>query len=65
MLDEPRNEEYRRYEVRLGYAAVTVQGGSIRQVLDEARRRLCQEMPRLWDLIRSATDDRFEIRELA
>jgi len=54
----------RRYEVRLGHLAVQVRALDGSQALVEARRRFCQEMPRLWDLIRSAGDDRFQIREV-
>lgn len=55
----------RLFEVRLGYTVVRVRGDDAGQARQEARRQLCRQMPRLWDLIRLAEDHRFEVREVA
>ena len=47
------------YRVRLGHNEVRVEGRSVGEAIQHARRRFCQEMPRLWDVIHKLDDDRF------
>ncbi|MCO6454599.1 MAG: hypothetical protein J5I93_04790 [Pirellulaceae bacterium] len=49
------------YLVRVGHAEVRVEGQSEQDALRRARRQLCEEMPRLWDVIQSLDDSRFQI----
>jgi hypothetical protein len=49
------------YRVRLGHAEVRVQGESAQEALRQARRQLCRDMPRLWDVIQSLDDNRFQV----
>jgi hypothetical protein len=54
-----------RYEVRLGHAQVTVEGRTTEEAIQQARRLLCQDMPRLYDVIQSLTSDRFQVNLMA
>jgi hypothetical protein len=49
------------YRVQVGHTATTVQGRSREEAIREARRKLCQEMPRMWDMIHKLEDSRFEV----
>jgi len=53
-----------KYEVIVGLARVHVTGASRIEAVEEARRRLCQDMPRMWDVIQSLDVQRFEVKEL-
>lgn len=59
----PRPDQ--RYEVIVGHARVTVTGASKDEAVLAARRRLCRDMPRMWDVIQSLDLQRFEVRELS
>lgn len=54
-------EPLHRYRVRLGHAEVQVEGHSPHEAIQLARRRLCQELPRLWDVIQTAEESRFQV----
>ena len=60
---DPRKEtrELNHYRVRLGHSEVRVDGLSASDAIRNARRRFCQEMPRLWDVIHQLQDDRFQV----
>ena len=49
------------YEVRVGHMRVTVRGLSREEAISEARRRLSQDMPRMWDVIHGLAASRFEV----
>lgn len=51
----------RFYRVRLGHAEVRVQGESAQDAVRHARRQLCRDLPRLWDVIQSLDDNRFQV----
>jgi hypothetical protein len=53
----------RRYRVQVGHTATTVESASPSEAIQEARRRLCLDNPRLWDVITQMEDARFEVRE--
>jgi len=61
---EDQNPQARRYDVRVGHARVTVEAISRQQALAEGRRRLADDMPRMWDKIYALADERFEVEEL-
>lgn len=50
------------YEVTLGYHLLRVQAPDADRAVAEARRRLCAELPRLWDVIRDLDRHRFQVR---
>jgi hypothetical protein len=49
------------YRVQVGHTSTTVQGRSVEDAIREARRLLCNEMPRMWDMIHKLDDSRFEV----
>ena len=51
------------FEVCVGFARVNVEGESPEEVIANARRQFCLEMPRMWDLFTNMPDQRFEIQE--
>jgi hypothetical protein len=53
-----------RYEVFVGHTRVHVEGQSVRDAIWQARQRLCQEMPRLWDVIQALEADQFRVRPI-
>ena len=50
-----------RYSVQVGFASVTVEGQTHSDAIQAARRQLCLEMPRMWDVIQNLEDDRFQV----
>ncbi len=59
-----RGEELRCYQVSVGHASVTVHGRDSREAVEAARTRLCDDMPRMWDVIRTLDPGRFKITEI-
>jgi len=47
------------YRVRVGHAEVTVRSHSQAEAIQMARRQLCSDMPRLWDVIHRMDDRQF------
>lgn len=54
----------RAYRVALGHLQVTVRANSRQHAVELAARELCQELPRLWDVIRATPDDQFQVAPL-
>ncbi len=53
--------ELTTYRVQLGHTTTTVQGRTTEEALFAARRQLCNEMPRMWDMIQKLEASRFEV----
>ncbi len=49
------------YEVTVGFVKVTVSGNDQEDAIRNARKRFCLEMPRLWDIIRTMEESRFQV----
>jgi hypothetical protein len=49
------------YRVEVGHVTLSVRGASPAEAIRIARSRLCLELPRLWDVIRSMDDSRFRV----
>ena len=49
------------FRVKLGHAEVVVTATSRTAAIVVARRELCCQLPRLWDVINNAADQRFEV----
>ena len=49
------------YEVQVGFMRVEVLGTSREDAIQKARKKLCQEMPRMWDVIHQLADSRFDV----
>lgn len=60
-MNDSEQHVSQKYEVTVGHARVTIECDDRRQVIPEARRRLSLEMPRLWDMIQTMADSRFEV----
>ncbi len=52
------------FDIKVGHLRLTVEGESRDEALRLAREQLCTQMPRLWDVITTMSDDRFEISPL-
>lgn len=62
MIDRPRTPESETfYDVTLGHSRVRVMGHSLEEALQQARRALSVEMPRLYDVIHHLDAARFQI----
>ena len=59
--DKPESREYR---VIVGHAAVNVFARSRDEAIQNARIRLCLEMPRMWDVINDLDPRSFQIESL-
>lgn len=53
--------ELTTYRVQVGHTTTTVAGRTAAEAIFEARRRLCQEMPRMWDKIQKLDDAEFTV----
>lgn len=61
MNEDTRHEKLQSYRIQVGHNIVIVQGTTPAEAVGEARRQLSLELPRLWDVIQSLSDDRFQI----
>jgi hypothetical protein len=52
------------FRVTLGSVSVLVQAGDKQQAVHTARHALCQDLPRLWDVIHAVEEDRFRVELL-
>lgn len=53
-----------RYKVTLGWATVEVEADNLRQALNKGKVAMCDEWPRLYDVIMAKPDNAFKIEEL-
>ncbi|MBW3596129.1 MAG: hypothetical protein KY475_02510 [Planctomycetes bacterium] len=53
--------ETRMFSVQVGHTTTKVPGRTPAEAIHEARRRLCQEHPRMWDMIQKLDDSRFVV----
>jgi hypothetical protein len=53
--------EMRMFSVQVGHTTTTVPGRTPAEAIYEARRRLCQENPRMWDMIQQLDESRFTV----
>lgn len=62
MIHDPfPNQPIIDYQVSVGHFTVKVEGHTPGEAIKEARRQLCQQLPRMWDVIQSLDDSRFEV----
>jgi len=65
MTQQPeRPTDVRQFRVDVGHSSVTVSGGSTREAVREAKRRLCADMPRMWDVISAMDARQFQVTRL-
>ena len=64
-LDKPdkpdKPDKIISFRVQVGHNTLNVQGASAEEAVREAKRRLCLELPRMWDVIQSLDDSRFQV----
>lgn len=65
MIDRNRSIQPQLFEVTVGYSRVTVTGVSRDDVIQQARRALCEQLPRLYDIIRTLDANRFQVVPIA
>jgi hypothetical protein len=53
------------YAVSLGHTRVIVHSASPAEAVAEARRLMCADMPRMWDVIGALEADRFQVALLS
>jgi hypothetical protein len=61
MIDINRSRLACQFEVTVGHSRVTVTGVTREDAIQQARRALCVEMPRLYDVIRGLDASRFQV----
>ena len=59
MQSQPEN--LKTYQVAVGHSEVTVQAKSPREAIRLARRKLAEELPRLYDVISTLDEAKFSI----
>ena len=52
------------FRVNVGLSTVTVEGTTRDEIIEQARKKLSLDMPRMWDVIQAIDDRRFLISEL-
>lgn len=50
-----------QYNVQVGHWRVQVPGRDSSEAIEHARKRLLEDMPRLWDVISTMAADRFTV----
>ena len=53
-----------KFSVRVGMREVEIQCTTREEAIERARRQLCNELPRLWDVITSMEVHKFEVHKL-
>ena len=61
MIDMNRSKFPERFDVTVGYHRVRVEGTTREEVIHNARRALCSDLPRLYDVIRHLDASRFMV----
>jgi hypothetical protein len=59
MFDQ--TSKLKKYRVRVGHYEVCVQAGDVQEAMAVGRRKLGQELPRLYDIIRALKPARFQV----
>ena len=54
-----------QYQVEIGHLKVIVHGQTPEEAVNNARRQLCEQLPRMWDVIANSHDDRFVVQPIS
>jgi len=65
MSEKQEVRELMRFFVRVGHTTITVESHSVEEAIKKARQVLCQQLPRLWDVIQKLDENRFEVARAA
>lgn len=61
-MNQPNSSSRKReYHVRVGHAQTTVVCCTVDEAIRLARKRLSEDMPRLWDVIHKINDKEFRV----
>lgn len=60
-----QSKELKNYHVSLGHSVVLVHATTPEEAVAAARRQLALELPRLYDVIFTLTQDRFKVLQAA
>jgi hypothetical protein len=58
------NDPPHRYLVQVGHNQVFVVCATATEAISRARKQLCIDFPRLWDVISKLSESKFEVREV-
>lgn len=61
MNPQQETQQVGRFHVQVGHWRVRVPGRDHADAIEQARKCLCEEMPRLWDVISNLNPDRFQV----
>lgn len=53
--------QLREFRVVVGHWDLRIQAMNAQSAIDEAKRTLCRQLPRLWDVIHTLAPDRFSV----
>ena len=59
------SEELKTYRVRVGHWEIVLKAHSADEAIELARRAMARELPRLYDVIRAMTANRFQVEAAA
>jgi len=65
MSEKQEVQDSMKFIVRVGHTTVTVESHSPEEAIRQARQVLCQQLPRLWDVIQELDESRFEVARAA
>jgi len=63
MINHQEERCEHRYCVQVGHWSVVVEARGESDAVSAARRKLCEELPRLWDVISELDERRFVVHE--
>ena len=56
------NNKPSEFDVHVGHAHVRVRANDVGEAIRVARRQLCEDLPRMWDVISQLPDERFKVQ---
>ena len=59
------HQPFKSFRVRVGHWEVHVRAATTEAAVDIARRQMARELPRLYDIIRALTTNRFQVEPAA
>ena len=63
-MSDPAKEIKKSFRVTVGFSEVVVRCATRQDAVRMARKELCQEVPRLWDVIQQLEDKQFLVHTM-
>ena len=63
-MSDPVKETKKRFRVKVGLSEVVVRCATRQDAVRMARKELCQEVPRMWDVIQQLSDKQFLVHPM-